>query len=106
MLENELPAALFLEPPRSVLLLAEQPGLLNRICHHFLLLEPLLDVVAIQLKVALLAESKKDLRTETAANNIGDGKNDQKVWTLLQPVGHTRFFSHHHPILVTATRTI
>ena len=107
MLENELPAALLLKAPRSVLLLTEQPRLLNRIRHHLLLLEPLLDVVAIQLEVALLAEAEKDLRTEAAAYDICDCKNDQKVGSLLQPVGHSRFFfSHHHPRVASGTRTI
>ena len=56
----------------SIVLLADQLLLLNRLHHHLSLLKALLDVKALQLEVALLTVPEHRLGDEAAANHVRD----------------------------------
>ena len=63
----------------------DRASLLDGVGHHFLLLEALSDVVAVQAQVALLAEAEQHLGEEAAAHDGGYGQDNQEVWPVLHP---------------------
>ena len=83
--------SLLLHLARFILLLSQHPRLLDGIGHHLLLLEALLDVVPVELEIALFAESKQDLRAEAAAKDVDYGQDNQQVGALLHPMSHSSF---------------
>ena len=78
-------AALLGLPFLSILIYSHLASLLDCILHHFLLFEPLADVVAIQTQIALFTETQQYLRAEAAADDRSHGQYYYQVRPFLKP---------------------